>query len=509
MQPALDPQIRQLQALLATLPPDVLAKATYGLSGSPVTGLTYYDLEEEAKVFVPEITPLVGLIPRVKGKGGTATNWQVITALNSDRLPMGVAEGARGGVMDIQTSRQTAPYATIGIESSLTFEQDLAAMGFEDMKALSTRNLLQVARIGEEALDVGGNLDVVLGTTPTVAGTPSNTGGTLTNAHGAYHVRCVALTLQAWRRATMVKGVPVQHTYTLGNGVSQTVNGGAAKVSADATVTIAAGTTGSADLIVTAVPGAVAYAWFAGDNATTTCLLFAITTVNEVLLTDPPGAIIAASGFATAVGTNFDTDRSTNDLVYNGLISIISKAGSGSYVKSLDNTKLTSDGAAGCVEVNTLLRTMWDTVKVTPTIMLMNAQELVDLSDLVVKNGGAPIIRMQMDANSSTPGMATITAGTVVGFYLNKTAQGGGQILKVILHPDIPPGMILFYSERISYPVPGVVNIIQVKTQEEWRQIEWPLVTREHQYGVYARQVLQCYYPPAFAMLYNIAPQAS
>jgi hypothetical protein len=433
-----------------------------------------------------------------------ATHWDSITALNSGELPMGVLEGKRAGIQDVTKARNLASYATIGLESSLTFEQDLAAMGLDDQKALQIRTLLQAARIGEERIDVGGNCDVPLGTAPTVAATPSNTGGTLTNAASPYHIRVVALTLAAYKRSSLTAGIPTTHAYTRGGGATTTVNGGASQVSADATATIASGTTGSVACTVAAVPGAVAYAWFIGADATTNCRLAAITTVNAVTLTAVPSAITPGTGFAGVVGTNFDADRSTNNLLYNGLISIIAKSGSNALFASSDNAQLSTDNAGGCTQINGDLQAFWDNFKVSPTALIVGAQVLLDLSSLVVKNGGAPLIRFQLDGNGRTPNANTITAGSVVGFYMNKTAQNGGQMLEVILHPDVPPGMIIYYSERISYPVPGVTNILQIKTQEEWRQIDWPLIEREYGVGVYARQVLQCYFPPAFGMRCNI-----
>ena len=34
--------------------------------------------------------------------------------------------------------------------------------------------------------------------------------------------------------------------------------------------------------------------------------------------------------------------------------------------------------------------------------------------------------------------------------------------------------------------------------------IEWPLRTRKYEYGVYADELLQNYFPPAFGILKNI-----
>jgi hypothetical protein len=49
-----------------------------------------------------------------------------------------------------------------------------------------------------------------------------------------------------------------------------------------------------------------------------------------------------------------------------------------------------------------------------------------------------------------------------------------------------------------------VQNVYQMKTRKEYYQIEWPLRTRKYEYGVYADQVLQHYFPPSVGFITNI-----
>jgi hypothetical protein len=64
--------------------------------------------------------------------------------------------------------------------------------------------------------------------------------------------------------------------------------------------------------------------------------------------------------------------------------------------------------------------------------------------------------------------------------------------------------MILFTSQTIPYPISGVGNVMQVRTRQEYYQIEWPLRTRKYEYGVYADEVLQHYFPPSMGVIANI-----
>ena len=75
----------------------------------------------------------------------------------------------------------------------------------------------------------------------------------------------------------------------------------------------------------------------------------------------------------------------------------------------------------------------------------------------------------------------------------------------MVIHPDMPDGTILFYTSSVPYSLSGVGNICQIKTRRDYYQIEWPLRTRRYEYGVYADELLQHYFPPSLGLLSNIA----
>jgi hypothetical protein len=81
----------------------------------------------------------------------------------------------------------------------------------------------------------------------------------------------------------------------------------------------------------------------------------------------------------------------------------------------------------------------------------------------------------------------------------------GGSTIDIKVHPNVPAGTILMTSKTLPYPLSGVGNIIQIRTRQEYYQIEWPLRSRKYEYGVYADQVLQNYFPPSMAVITNIA----
>ena len=369
---------------------------------------------------------------------------------------------------------------------NVTFEADLAAQGYDDVKAVAVEGLLRAVMIAEENLIIGGNTSLALGITPTPSLVAGGSGTALTAS--ALTVQAVALTHRAYANASLATGVPASVTRTNADGSTDTYGGGSAQVSAAATLTPQAGQ--SVTATVQPVQGAVGYAWYWGTGGT--AVLGALTSTNQVVIS------AAATGGQPASACS--ADNSTNALAFDGIISQICAPGSGSYYNALAaGQTLTSDGAAGIVQINAALEAFWDNYRLSPDLMLVNSQELKNISRLVLSNGGAPIFRFNMDG-----GGGSITADAVVGNYLNPFTMSGGASIDIMLHPNVPAGTILFISRSIPYPLSNVGNVLQMKVRRDYYQIEWPLRTRMYEYGVYFDGVLQNYFPPAFGMITNI-----
>lgn len=462
------------------------------------TGLVNYDLQRPAKLIYPVITPLRNMIRRVMGKGGTATHWKSITGININKQYSGVSEGNRGGSIDTTVVDNLSLYKGIGLEDNVTFEADYASEYFDDARARAVEGLLRSVMIDEEVLIIGGNGSLPLGLTPTPTLTASTTGGTLSAA--TYSVICVALTNAGYYRASISGGIPATIVRTNADGSTDTFGGGSARKSGNGVVTTSTGTS-SISASVTPVTGAIAYAWFWGVAGSE--LLGAITTTNSY--------VIKATATGTQSATSLpNTDNSVNALVFDGLITQCA-SGQGSYYVALPTgtpgvgSTLTSDNAGGIVEINTALRSFWDNYRLGPTIMLVNAQELTNITAKVISGGAAPLFRFNVDGKQGSVSDVTLTAGTIIGSYLNKFTMSGGNMVKVMLHPNVPPGTIIFYSNDIPYPLSNVSNPLEMRCRRDYYQIEWPLRTRKYEYGVYSDEVLVNYFPPAFGVLTNIA----
>lgn len=469
-----------------------LEKATFDQPGSATTGLNFYDLEAGAKFLVPVLTPLRNSIPRVSGRGGTQANWKAITGINTGKVRLGVSDGNRGGVIDVTTTDYSAVYRGIGLEGSATFEATYAAQGFDDARAQAGLRTLQSVMIGEEALILGGNGSLALGTTGTPSLSAATTGGTLATA--TLSVICVALSLDGLINGSIAGGIQASITRTNPDGSTDTYGGGAAQKSSNATVSVT-GPTGSVTASVAAKNGAAGYAWFWGAAGSE--VLGAITTINSVSIT------ATAAGTQTAASLP-SADWSVNALVFDGLMTMCWK-GMGSYTKTLPTgtagagTPLTGDGAGGIVEIDDALQWWWDNLRLSPDTIWVNSQEARNISRKILAGNATSAQRFVFDSVQQAIG-----GGIMVRTYLNRFSMGGGQELQIKIHPNIPAGTILFTSSTIPYPLSNVGNVIQIKTRQEYYQIEWPLRSRKYEYGVYADEVLQHYFPPSMGVICNI-----
>lgn len=468
--------------------------------GSAVQGINFYDLEAPAKILYPVITPLRNRIARVSGRGGIQANWRAITAINISNVRSGTGEGNRSAKINSTVQNYTAAYKTLGLEDSVTFQADLAANGFQDLKALATEGLLRAEMIQEEGVILGGDTSLGLGTTPTPSLVASTTGGTMAT-QGAASVICVALTHQGWMSSSVAGGVPGQVTKTNADASSDVFGGGSAQQSANATVAVT-GATGSIAATVAAVRGAVAYAWYCGTAAAAERLV-AITTINSVVLT---AYGVSPAQLASAI-TNPAADNSTNALEFDGLLTQVFNPTYGGYFASQatgtagTGTPLTSDNAGGITEIDTALKYFWDVLRLSPSDIYMNSQEMNNIGKKILAASSNAAQRFVFNYNDQ----GAIAGGIMVRSYLNKFAMNGATEIPLHLHPSVPPGTILFYTERPPYPLSNVAQTLRVLTRREYFQIEWPLKSLKYEYGVYVDEVLQNYFPPSFGVIANIA----
>lgn len=479
--------------------PDAALTKAWTQSGSATTGITAYDLEAPAKKLYPVITPLRNAIPRTSGKGGIQANWKAITGVNTGKMSPGVSGGKRSGVIVTSVADYSAVYRGLGLEDSVDFEADYASEGFDDVKALATEGLLRSMMIGEEGVILGGNNSLALGNTPTPTLSDANTGGSLL-ANTAYGVRCVALSWEGQYVATVAAGVVQQVTRANADSSNDVINMGTANISAQANITTSnnAANTHVISASVTPVAGAFAYAWYWG-LAAGNLVLGAVSYINSVSMSANATGTQVAS---TLTGTDF----SRNSLLFDGLLTMCSTSALNAYRVALPTgnagtgTPLTSDGKGGIVEIDVALQSFWDNYRLSPEEIWVNSQEQKNISSKILDGTTTSAARFVFNVDQGT-----IAGGVMVKSYLNKFSMNGAQEIPIRLHPNLPPGTILFLSKSIPYPLSNVGNVMQIRCRRDYYQIEWPLRTRKYEYGVYCDEVLQHYFPPSMGILTNIA----
>jgi hypothetical protein len=476
--------------------------------GSATAGIQNYDLEKPAISVVPVETPLFNSTPIVGAHGGIQANWRAFTGINTAGISPGVSDGNRGGVVTTSTGAYFAAYCQFGLEDFVTWGAQYAAEDYMDLLSRAQTNLLWALKIGMEKIYVGGLGTWALGQTarPTIADV--GTGGTLAY-NTQYSVIAVGLTLDGYLNGSVANGVRGLVSRTNIDGSTDQYGGGTAQPSQNRTVTTAndSSNTHSITSNCAAQTGAVAYAWFWGAAGAE--VLGAITTINSIVIT------ATATGTQTAASLG-GVDNSQNTLVCDGLLSQITKSGMNGYVATMatgtagTGTPLTADGDGGVVEIDAALKYFYDNLRLSPTGIWVSTQEQQNISKKIGQgpSSGTSNLRFTRDASSGE-----LVGAVIARAYLNKFAigvstgsdPGNAKEIPIMLHPNLPPGTMMFTTERLPYPLSGVSNVLQFRARRNFFATLWPQVRRRFEFGTYLDGVLQNYFPPAFGIITNIA----
>lgn len=507
--------------------PAVLNKAD---TISQATNLLWYDLQPIVQMMYPymELIPRISRLPRVAADGGNAYHWKRIVGINVNGASSGVSEGNRGARIAVAEQDQTIAFKTLGYESSVTFEARLGGRNLSpEALGLSTQSALRSLMIDEEKILINGDSGLPLGITPTPslsAGAVTGVTGTFSN--GTVFVRCVAITgmgrlgYSNYNPVTGFGGVPGQITKINADGSSDTFGGGSAQPSAETSV--ATSGTQAVTATVTPVPGAMAYAWYVG-SATGAEYLAGLTPSNQAIFSKYPNSATAQPITKLQVGSSYQ-DNSTDFLIPDGILTqvlgnitgaspgalmstnpllpggvSINSSGALTYTAATGNLGLTIQGV-NINEFDAVLQAAYDQYKIGfNRILISSVDMLASFGAMMSQSSQANIFRLFFENNQK----GELVAGYKITSYINKFF---GNTLDVELHPYMPPGTILFWSDRSPYELSGVSNLLEARVRQDYYQIQWPWRTRRYEYGVYCDEVFPCYYTPAFAIINNLNP---
>lgn len=439
-----------------------------------------YPLEAPSKKLYPIEDSMRRRVPRwLNPVGGTFAHWKVVTAINSAKIKAGVAEGALNTKISITDAEKSAKYVTLNMAGQYTDESRFMGRRFEDVAAYAMLSTLQSLMIQEDRYIIGGTDCVIGKPSGVLAAADSATAGSL-SASTAYDFAVSALNL---------------HGYL--NGATGRVGGVNSNDETDAveltTYSTGVGIT-AADLSWTAVKGAWAYNVFARAHLGTYQLIATVTTNRYTVLT--------VSGTAAIPNT---ADTTADAYGYQGLSQQIVNLVTGSYgtmtayYKTMNGAELNGDGAAGISEIDTALQNIWNTARISPTVMLVNAQESRSMKALAIGAAATNATRITV----AMDGQAEFKAGAGVTAYYNPfTAQW----IPIITSLHCAPGTILLIGERVPYPNAETPNNIEIELQQEYYAEEFARTSRQQPLGVTCIGAQKLYFPAACGIIQCIAP---
>jgi len=456
--------------------------------------LVGYPLEAPSKKLYPIEDSMRRRVPRwTNPLGGTYAHWKVVLAINAAKLKSGVAEGALNSYITISDYDKSAKYITLNMAGRYTDEARFMSRKFEDVPAYTMLSTLQSLMIDEDIYIIGGtDAKINKPTSPAGAATltaadgvaDSATAGSLT-ALTAYDWGVSALTLHGYLNAAKGR---IAGT----DAVDETDACLATNVSTGGGVT-------AVDLSWTAVKGAFAYNIYGIGTGGTKLYLKTVTTNRATVTT------IVAGG----AGTVNTADQTKDVYGYQGLaqqiVSLTDVSGTGTYgtmtayYKSMDGAQLNGDGAAGISEVDDALQNIWNTARISPTVMLVNAQESRSFKALAIGSSATNATRVMV----AMDGQAEFKAGAGVTAYWNPfTAQW----IPIITSLHCAPGTILLLGERVPYPNSETPNNFEVELQQEYYAEEFARTDRKQPLGVSCIGALKLYFPAACGIIQCVAP---
>ena len=156
-------------------------------------------------------------------------------------------------------------------------------------------------------------------------------------------------------------------------------------------------------------------------------------------------------------------------LAFDGLLTDGFNPTTASYVQALATGTagagiyLTSSGRGSVIEIDNMLMSMWNTFRISPTVLYVNSQEQRNITAKCLTNASGRCCAITCRPTATTSLPYGITANGVVRWYYNPYSVDGGFDIPVKVHPDLPPGTILAYCERLpvwyqSNEVPNVAR---------------------------------------------------
>lgn len=507
-------------------------------------GLNFIDLRAPAYMLDPIFSHLRNSTPRwdkVNAGYGVQPSWKAVTQIDAANQFPGVSEGNINSYGAFTEVNYSAPYVTLGTDDFVTYESISASEGYED--ALGDGKMWQLLRFirQQERTMLGGagstasNGPLQIGTTnaPTGVLTASGTNNSTNLPTGSYAAAyAVALNYRAAVNPnnTVTAGITTQYLRSNADGSTDVINGGSGAISAASSV-VGPTVSGTKNILFSATPqaGAWGYAWFIETNTTESftvnpalALLTAITPASWFLYTGQAQGTQTAAYNGAGGYAGFSTDLSTNELDYDGLLTIAANsnyttglptftypAGTGQTALpggvDLHGAGLTNGGLVGSItEIDNVLFAIQQAALTGPTKIYLSTDQVPAFrSAFMVGATGSTAINYFFPNGGPNSDGSGLTVNGHIAQYHNIFGLPGGEFIDVIQHPYLPKGTILFDVDKLqeTYADSRLGETRGVFVRRDTYGIEFAQTTRKYPFGVFSEEVLAVKTPNLIAYI--------
>jgi hypothetical protein len=447
------------------------------------TSFAAFDLEAPAKMLTPRPTPLRNKIARKKGvgtshrqkqilgytgtgTGGVGNTWPGIT--QSSTATFGSINYERGPIISYAAQDLILPYNSYSLSDSVTFDANFSALGYQDLRQLSSTSTLYATMLMEERMML------------MARGTASGYSGALAAPATVTLTSPVAATGQTALAAA------TYFVYVTANAGISSSGFGESIVSSVQSTAVASGDV--LGISWTPVTGAIGYNIYVGTTTGTANCTFQGTAQGTSAVIQGAGTIgLTGNNFALttngAAASRANADTSAYATGYDGILPTVMGANSG-YNNTINSTFSTSNPG---VEYQTVFYNLYNNVKADPDEILINGADRKQLSDSI-KNGSTANYRLTL---TQTEAGDYVGGATIGGLYNEIT----GKMVPLTVHPWLPQGVSPVLSYTLPIPDTEVSDVWANYMVQDYMGIQWPVTQFSYDFSTYFRGTFFCSAP--------------
>ena len=447
------------------------------------TSFAAFDLEAPAKMLTPRPTPLRNKIARKKGvgtshrqkqilgytgtgTGGVGNTWPGIT--QSSTATFGSINYERGPIISYAAQDLILPYNSYSLSDSVTFDANFSAMGYQDLRQLSSTSTLYATMLMEERMML------------MARGTASGYSGALAAPATVTLSSPVAATGQTALAAT------TYYVYVTANAGISSSGFGESIVSTVQSTAVASGDV--LGISWTPVTGAIGYNIYVGTSTGTANCTFQGTAQGTSAVIQGAGTVgLTGNNFALtttgAAASRANADTSAYSTGYDGILPTVLGSSSG-YNNTINSTFSTSNPG---VEYQTVFYNLYNNVKADPDEILINGADRKQLSDSI-KNGSTANYRLNL---TQTEAGDYVGGATIGGLYNEIT----GKMVPLTVHPWLPQGVSPVLSYTLPIPDTEVSDVWANYMVQDYMGIQWPVTQFSYDFSTYFRGTFFCSAP--------------